>query len=127
MTVVMKILPSRLHTAFLIGLFLHPEDEGDLLLRNVGSISTNYTALYAREQNSSNVNFLPDFSTLRREGKQEEYRVMEYSLLEYLLFSVHIIVFCAVLPGICLRRKTFLSQNVKLTVDKRCAEYLMNC
>jgi hypothetical protein len=63
-TVVMKGLSSHVHTAFLLGLFFNPEDEGNMILRNVNSISTDYTALYPRQQNSSKVNFLPNVSTL---------------------------------------------------------------
>jgi hypothetical protein len=33
---------------FLLGLFFDPEDEGDIFLRNVGWLSTDYTALYPR-------------------------------------------------------------------------------
>jgi hypothetical protein len=33
---------------FLLGLFFDPEDGGDIFLRNVGEISTDYTALYPR-------------------------------------------------------------------------------
>jgi hypothetical protein len=31
----------------MLGLFFHPED-GDIFLRNVGGLSVNYKALYAR-------------------------------------------------------------------------------
>jgi hypothetical protein len=30
----------------LLGLFFEPEDEGDMFLRNVGSLTTDYAALY---------------------------------------------------------------------------------
>jgi hypothetical protein len=33
--VVMALLAARIHADFLLGLFFHPEDEGDMLLRNV--------------------------------------------------------------------------------------------
>jgi hypothetical protein len=36
------------HAGFLLGLFFGPEDEGDMFLRNVGQILTDYTALYPR-------------------------------------------------------------------------------
>jgi hypothetical protein len=37
----------------LLGLFFDPEGEGDTFLRNVGSLSTDYTALYPTRCNSS--------------------------------------------------------------------------
>jgi hypothetical protein len=37
-----------LHVGILIGLFIDPEDGGDIFLRNVGRFSTNYTALYRK-------------------------------------------------------------------------------
>jgi hypothetical protein len=40
------------HTGILLGLF-DPEDGGDMFLRNVGSLSTDYRALYPRKQYSS--------------------------------------------------------------------------
>jgi hypothetical protein len=36
------------HAGFLLGLFFDPEDRGDMFLRNVGWLSTDYTALYHR-------------------------------------------------------------------------------
>jgi hypothetical protein len=36
-----------------LGLFFDPEDGGDMSLRKVGGLSTDYTALYIRRQNSS--------------------------------------------------------------------------
>jgi hypothetical protein len=33
---------------FLLGFFFDPEEEGDVLLRNIGYISTDHTALYPR-------------------------------------------------------------------------------
>jgi hypothetical protein len=35
---------------FLISLLFDPEDEGDMFLRNVGCLSTGYTALYPRTE-----------------------------------------------------------------------------
>jgi hypothetical protein len=37
---------------FFFGLLIAPEDGGGKFLRNVGSFSTNYTAIYPRKQNS---------------------------------------------------------------------------
>jgi hypothetical protein len=42
-----------LHAAFLYGLVFHPEDGGDVFLRNVGGHLPDYTALYPRRYNSS--------------------------------------------------------------------------
>jgi hypothetical protein len=39
---------SLLHGGFFFGLFFNTEDGGDMLLRNVGLFSTDYTALYSR-------------------------------------------------------------------------------
>jgi hypothetical protein len=36
------------HSGFLLSLLFNPEDEGDMLLRNVGLLSTDYTALNRR-------------------------------------------------------------------------------
>jgi hypothetical protein len=35
-----------LHAGFLFGLFFNLEDEGDMLLRNIGLLPTDYKALY---------------------------------------------------------------------------------
>jgi hypothetical protein len=43
-----------LHVVSLLGSFFDPEDEGDILLQNVGWLSTDYTALYPRRYDSSN-------------------------------------------------------------------------
>jgi hypothetical protein len=44
---------SLLYVGFLFGLFFVPEDGGDMLLRNVGCLSAEYTALYyPRRQDS---------------------------------------------------------------------------
>jgi hypothetical protein len=37
-----------LHHRFLLGLLFDLEDGGDMFLRNVGSFSTDYTALYPK-------------------------------------------------------------------------------
>jgi hypothetical protein len=42
-----------LNIGFLLVLFFNPEDGGDISLRNVGLLSTDYAALYPRRQNSS--------------------------------------------------------------------------
>jgi hypothetical protein len=49
-----------LHAGFLLGLFFDREDEGDMFHRNVGWLSTDYTALYPRRYNSSFSLNLPD-------------------------------------------------------------------
>jgi hypothetical protein len=36
------------HADFLFGLFLDPEDGGDMFFRNIGGLSTKYTELYPR-------------------------------------------------------------------------------
>jgi hypothetical protein len=38
---------------YCLGLFFGPEDRGDMFLRKVGCLSTDYTVLYPRRQNSS--------------------------------------------------------------------------
>jgi hypothetical protein len=44
-----------LHVCFVLGLFYDPEDGGDMFLRNVIWLPTNYTALYPRRQKSVTV------------------------------------------------------------------------
>jgi hypothetical protein len=39
----------------LLGLFFRPEDGSDMLLRNVGWLSTGYAALYSGTQNSPHI------------------------------------------------------------------------
>jgi hypothetical protein len=41
-----------LPAGFLLGLLSNPENGGDVLIRNVGRLSADYTALYPRRQNS---------------------------------------------------------------------------
>jgi hypothetical protein len=42
-----------LHIGFLLTLLFEPEDGGDMLLRNVGWLSTDYTLLCSRRQKSA--------------------------------------------------------------------------
>jgi hypothetical protein len=42
------LLANCFHVRFLLGLFFEPEDGGDIFLRDVGSYSAEYTALYPR-------------------------------------------------------------------------------
>jgi hypothetical protein len=42
-----------LHADFLLGLLFNPGDRGDMLLRNVGWLLSDYTLLYPRRQSSS--------------------------------------------------------------------------
>jgi hypothetical protein len=44
------LLATSFHAGFLLGLFFDPEDGGDMFLRNVGWLLTDYTALYPRRQ-----------------------------------------------------------------------------
>jgi hypothetical protein len=46
---------SLLATSFSLGFFFDSEDGGNIFLRNVSSLSTDYTALYSGKQNSSTV------------------------------------------------------------------------
>jgi hypothetical protein len=43
-----SLLAPCFHAGFFLGLFFDPEDGGDIFLRNVGWLSTGYTALYPR-------------------------------------------------------------------------------
>jgi hypothetical protein len=42
---------SLLYASFLLNLFFDPADGGDMFLRNIGWLSTDYTALYPRRYN----------------------------------------------------------------------------
>jgi hypothetical protein len=44
----LSLLATCFYTGFLLGLFFDPENEGDLLLRNVGLFSAEYSAFYRR-------------------------------------------------------------------------------
>jgi hypothetical protein len=44
-----------LHVDFLLGLYFYPEDGANTALQNTGWLSTDYTALHPRRQNSSKV------------------------------------------------------------------------
>jgi hypothetical protein len=46
-----SLLPAS--AGFFLGLFFDPEDEGNMFLRNVGTVSPDYTALQARIPYSS--------------------------------------------------------------------------
>jgi hypothetical protein len=48
------LLATCFHAAFLLGLFFDPEDGGDMFLRKVGWLSTDYMALYPRRYNFNN-------------------------------------------------------------------------
>jgi hypothetical protein len=37
-----------LHAGFFLGSFFYPEDGGDMFIRNVGGLLTDYTELYSR-------------------------------------------------------------------------------
>jgi hypothetical protein len=41
---------GKLHARFLLGLFFDTENGGDMFFRNVGWLSTDYTALYPRDR-----------------------------------------------------------------------------
>jgi hypothetical protein len=42
------LLATCIHADLLLGLLFDPEDGSDIFLRNVGRLSTDYTALYSR-------------------------------------------------------------------------------
>jgi hypothetical protein len=45
-----------LHAGFLLGLLFNPEDGGDILLRNFGWLSKDYTALYPKSLHQTAIN-----------------------------------------------------------------------
>jgi hypothetical protein len=47
----MKQTASRAGAGLFFGLLFNPEDGGDIFLRNFGSFSTDYIALYPRRSN----------------------------------------------------------------------------
>jgi hypothetical protein len=47
------VFASYFHASFLLGIFFSREDGANIFHRNFGSLSTDYTALYSRGQNSS--------------------------------------------------------------------------
>jgi hypothetical protein len=59
----MRELYYQLHTGVFLGSFFDPEDGGDMILRNVGCLSTDYTALYPRRQYYSK---RPEYLKLKR-------------------------------------------------------------
>jgi hypothetical protein len=44
---------SLFYSGFFLGLFFHTQDGGDIFLRNIDWLSTDYTALYPKRHNSS--------------------------------------------------------------------------
>jgi hypothetical protein len=48
-----SLLATCFQAGFLLGIFLDPEDGGDMFFRNVGRLSTDCTELYPRRQYSS--------------------------------------------------------------------------
>jgi hypothetical protein len=49
-----QVANLMLRAGFLLGLVFDPEDGSDIFLRNIGSLSTAYMALYPRKYNYSN-------------------------------------------------------------------------
>jgi hypothetical protein len=47
------LVSTCFQAGFLLGFFFDPEDGENMFLRNVGGLSTDYTALYPRRQYSS--------------------------------------------------------------------------
>jgi hypothetical protein len=57
---------TALRAGLLLGLFFDPEDEGNIFLRNVGLLSTDYTISYSRRWNSTNTKFVfPRYYVMR--------------------------------------------------------------
>jgi hypothetical protein len=75
-------LATCFHAGFLIGLHFDPEDGGDMFLRNVGWLSTDYTALYPI---SSNPNVLGERQG--RPGYFSAYVISSYWI--YIAFPVN--------------------------------------
>jgi hypothetical protein len=78
-----------LHAGFLLGLFFHPEDEGDMFIRNVGWLSTDYTALCQRRYNSSwnykyFIYFIPYLLKKLSVGLTEKFHMMNNSIQTFL-------------------------------------------
>jgi hypothetical protein len=77
------------HAVFLLGLFFDPADVGDMFLRNVDCLSTDYTAIYPRKKlhNHRRAKLMLYRPTLIRnyfsyyrisQGIQEAFRYMAY-------------------------------------------------
>jgi hypothetical protein len=54
----MRFTCSLLHVGILLGLVTNPDDVGEMYLRNVGSLSMDYMALYPGRYNSAKVKFI---------------------------------------------------------------------
>jgi hypothetical protein len=79
-------LATCFHAGFLLGLFSDPEDGGDMFLRNVGCLSTDYTALYPRRKNSSNLDMV-------RSSMEDFFLSPHFSLLLLFADNLTVIVF----------------------------------
>jgi hypothetical protein len=51
-TDLLALLATFFRSGFLLGLFFDHEDGGNMFLRNVGSLSMDYTTLYSTRHNS---------------------------------------------------------------------------